>query len=411
MADKQTKSQNTDHLDTRDVGNGRNRKTWIDYVGAANSLGYTFTLNDLDDTVLVNGHPISDITEDVILAHLHELNLPNAALAKRAINTSAAEHRFHPVKNYLEKLVWDGKDNIKTLCGFLKDTHPPVVYLDKSERSFIHAALLRWLVGACAKTYQSKSMFNAMLVLVGGQGKGKSSFVRWLCSGLPDNYFEGVIKTDDKDYFGYLATNFIWEVAELGATIRRSDIEALKDYISKREVVWRPSHERHSLRKPTLASMIGTVNPDSPFLSDPTGNRRFVPVELKDIDWNYSKELSPDQIWAQAYYLYRNGESWIMCEEEMNQKREITKKYEVEDTLQEYILKYFDVDKDNKEMWTASTDIYDRLEAFTSFRVSKHGDKTKLASSIKSLDLTGGRKAIGGKKQAAGWYGISIPNS
>jgi predicted P-loop ATPase len=406
MATEKQTRPNRDDLDARDAGNGKNRKTWIDYIGAANSLGYNFALNDLDDAIEINGERKTKITESTILAHLHELNLPSVPLAKIAMDTEAARNRYHPIKKYLESLIWNGEDNIQKLCGYFVDTHDKITYLDGSQRSMFHVGLLRWLVGAIAKIYDPINAFNPVLILDGKQEKGKSYFVRWLCSDLPQYYFEGAIRPDQKDYLGYLATKFVWEVSEMASTINRSDKESLKDFISKREVTWRPSHEPYSLRKPALASMIGTVNFDGSLLNDPTGNRRFVPVEIVSIDRDYKDDLQIKQIWAQAYSLYRNGEPWVMCEEERREKLKITENYETENIYTSYILKWFTIEPGNEKIFMFTADIADRIKTFASLKLEDEALQKKIAESLRSLNLVRRQK---GTNRLRAWLGIA-PN-
>ena len=97
------------------------------------------------------------------------------------------------------------------------------------------------------------------LVLDGPQGIGKSFLVRWLCP-KERYYIEGGINTEDKDSLIRLASKWIWEVGELQATTRKADREALKDFISRRDVTVRPAYGRYDIVKPALASFIVTIN-------------------------------------------------------------------------------------------------------------------------------------------------------
>lgn len=361
--------------------------TWTNYVEAAKDLGYTFRLNDLDDKLEVNGERLTDVIEAAILSRLHARQLRNVDVARRAFITEAAANRYHPVKEYLEKLKWDGKDHIAELSAFLPDAHSPITYPDGTKRTAFHAFFRRWGIGAIAKVYDSRSGQNAMFILDGIQGKGKSYFVKWVCSPLPELHFEGAIKPDDKDYLGYLTTRWIWEVGELGATMRRADREALKAFVTLQEATYRPSYGRYPLHKPALASFIGTVNLEGELLNDPTGHRRFWPVNITNIDWTYTKKIDINQVWAQAYALYRAGEPWRLSNEEHRAHQEITALYEVEDILEGHIYKWFDVAPGNEEMYSHTTDIIHILRTYGDVKGADRSLSMQLAITLKKMGL------------------------
>ncbi len=225
-----------------------------------------------------------------------------------------------------------------------------------------------------------------MIILDGAQGKGKSHFVKWLCP-FEELHFEGAIKPEDKDYLAYLTTHWIWEVGELGATLRRADREALKAFITLQNATYRPSYGRHALHKPALASFIGTVNFEGALLSDPTGHRRFWPVSLVDLNWGYATAIDVGQLWAQAYALYRQGEPWQLCSEEREAHATICAQYEVEDVLEGYILKLFTVDPLNLDLFMATTDIIDKLRTYASLKGSDRAVAMQLSSTLHKLGL------------------------
>ena len=406
-AEEKAKAVTVDILDILDSGrfvsSDKKRKTWQDYVGGMNALGFSFRLNELDDQIEVNGKMLTDGDEKEIYGKLHEINLPNNVLADQSMTISARENRFHPVKNYLEALEWNGKDNIQELCCYLQDSHDLINYRDGSQRSMIHVGLLRWLVGACAKVYEPSRAFNPVLILDGEEGKGKSYFVEWLCSGLPDLYYEGEVKPGSNDHLGYLATKWIWEISEFGSTITHSNKESLKEFLTKKHVTWRPAYAHHALRKPALSSWIGTVNFDGSLLTDATGNRRFVPVEILDINRGYEKDIEVDQIWAQAYRLYRSGEPWVMTPEEKEEKQKITESYQSENTLEDHISQNFTLEPKNRQTHMLTIDIQDRLKKTANlddFDVTSQ----KLSSVLTKLKIKRGRFGAG---KLRGWFGVS----
>ncbi len=302
-------------------------------------LGYSFRLNLCSDTVEVNGVAIDDIIAARIRMEMRDLDIRPLAAAEDAYVTEAARNAYHPIKDYLNSISWDGADHIGALSKKLLSDDPSVAYEDGSAQPLVAVYLRRWLVGAVAKIFDQHQ--NVMLVLAGPQGIGKSAWVRWLCRSIPAYFIEAPINVNDKDSDVRLMSRFIWEVSELDATTRKADVSALKGFITRETVTVRKSYGRHDTVKPALASMIGTVNEGSGFLSDETGNRRFMVASIQFIDWSY-QTIDVDQVWAQAVALYRKGEAWRLSQNEAAIQAEQNKNYEVESALEGWILRYFD---------------------------------------------------------------------
>lgn len=383
-----------------------NSVTWTHYIEAARELGFTFRLNLVDDSLECSGERMSDVAEAELLSRLHEQGLTNVDVARRAFMTEAGFNRYHPVKDYLENLAWNGQDHIAKLCSYFTDSHEPIAYADNERRTVLHAFLYRWLVGAVGKVYDPTQNQNPMLIMDGDQGRGKSYFVKWLCSPLPHLHFEGAIRPDDKDYLVYLIGRWIWEVGELGATIRRSDREALKGFITLQDATVRPAWGRYALHKPAMASFIGTVNVEHGLLNDPTGHRRFRPVNVTSIDWAYAENVDPNQVWAQAYALYQKGETWRLTDEERQAHAEITALYEVEDIFEGHIRKWFDVDPATKDadMFEHTTDIIHVLRTYASVKGTDRGLSMEVATTLKKMGFTHENKQR--RNQQQGYMGI-----
>lgn len=302
-------------------------------------LGFRFRLNLCGGIIEVNDQPLDDITKAEIRVALRDTGLTKKiAAAEDAYLALARRNSYHPVREYLDALKWDGSDHITALTRHLHSDDPPIVYAGGMRAPLHHVYFYRWLIGAVAKAYTGAQ--NPMLVLDGPQGVGKSTLARWLCP-LPGYFVEGAINVSDKDSLVRLAGQWIWEVAELDATTRRADQSALKDFITKETVTVRKAYGKNDYRGPALASLIGTVNNTSGFLADETGSRRFLITRLHRIDLHY-KEIDPDQLWAQARQLYRDGERWELIGEEAHMQAQVNEGYEVETTLTDWLDRSFD---------------------------------------------------------------------
>jgi len=361
-------------------------------IAKLNELGYYFALNQCADRIEVNRIPMTDALEAKILVQMTDSGFKGVDNMKREIYANALDNAYHPVQDYLSSLEYDPSvDYIALLASHLHDVHTP---------SVAHRWLKRWLIGAVAKVYAAEQ--NPMLVLDGPQRLGKSEFARYLCSGLSRFYIESSIDPSNNDHKVWLMQSFLWEVAELGATTKKTDVEALKSFITLREVTVRPAYGHFALQKPAMASFIGTVNDDgSGFFSDTTGNRRFLTMTLAKIDWNYDK-IPIDKVWAQAVYLYRHGENWSLDEDEREQQNAINAIYEIEDPYMGMLHQYFTIDKDDKSLWLSSYEILMTLKDHVQLHGTLKAQSMDLSKACKRLGLVKYRKGT-----EYGYYGIT----
>ncbi len=361
-------------------------------IGKLNELGYYFRLNQCADRIEVNGMPITDALEAKILVQMTDLGFKGVDGIRRTIYANALDNSYHPVQDYLSALeYYSDRDYIAELASHLHDVHSP---------SVAYIWLKRWLVGAVAKVYEAEQ--NPMLVLDGNQGIGKSEFARYLCSGLPKFYIESNINPENNDHKIWLMQSWLWEVAELGATTHKSDVEALKSFITMREVTARPPYGHFALQKSALASFIGTVNDDgSGIFRDTTGNRRFLTMLLDSIDWNYTK-VPIDRVWAQAVYLYRHGEHIALSTEEKAIQSAINDSYEAEDPYIGMLYQHFSIDPNDKDNWLSTYDILAHLKDHTNLYGDPKRQSMDLSKALKRLKLSKQRQ--GGIQ---GYYGIA----
>ncbi len=372
-------------------GNPKSRKI-AEYVQLLKNLGYTFKYNLCTQAIECNGKPMHDLLAAEIRGKLRENGIVQTIAAEDAYMANAWSQRFHPIKDYLVSLKYRGGDAIREMAEYVSD------------RDGIFPNLIRrWLIGAVARVmgYQEQ---NRMLVLDGPQHMGKDSFVRWLGSPMPEYTHEGPILPDDKDCKLRLMSVWVWDVSELGGTTRRQDREALKAFLTTGMVRERRAYGRYDIQGPAMSSFIGTINNEGGFLSDPTGNRRFMVCKLNAIDWNYTK-LDVDQIWAQAYDLYSRGEPWNLDAEELKVVNESNEGYQIHDLVEESIVKHFQVDPNQRNWFMPTIDIMQHLET-----------KGLKFSNLKSasMDISSALTKLGLEKSAQrtrgqlvrGWIGI-----
>ncbi len=378
--------------------------------------GYTFSMCELDDTIEVNGRRIDDIMAAKMRTDARDhkyggkYGTPLTAM-EDIVRVLAARNSYHPVRRYLDDLVWDKQDHFAVLAKHLSDKHTPIIYNESTREPVVKVFLWRWMLGAVAKAYTVEGNVkpqNPMLVLSGMQGLGKSTFASWICP-LPDLFIESSIDPDSGDHLRYLVTKWIWEVGELGATTRRSDREALKSFLTKQEATFRKPYDHHPVIKPSLASFIGTVNPmNTGFLDDPTGSRRFLVTELQGIDHSYIRTVDVHQVWAQVVATYRNDQNaWRLLPVEDEKRLSINDENEVERPYEGLLSHIFDIDPLRTDWWMPTHEIADAIKTYGDAIFDETRHHGVLGATLRGFGLERKQNRIGGD-QTWGYYGISL---
>ena len=381
-----------------------------DYKAALAALGYHFKANEMNDGIYMEGTLVSDpisrkLISDLYMAKIRmdmrEYGYKGGDVVQDCIYTLALENKFHPIRDYLTSLEWNGQDNIGELAKCFTD------------KDGVFPELLQaWLVGAVDKIIGKRpGEFNPMLVLDGKQGIGKSRFVMWLGSPLPAFYMQHAINTEDKDYDIHLCSKFVWEVDELEVTTGRVDVGALKAFLSKEVVDVRKPYGHGSIQKPSTASFIGTINNlASGFLADPTGNRRFRVCTLTDIKWKYDR-LDVNQIWGQAVALLHKGKTGELSKATNEKMLEINDRYTKEDPLAFHIFQYFTVDPIHRpEKYTATAQIIQTLRELNLLGNSSTQQAfNSVGYVLTPLGCQREQKLINGKRQRV-WLGVFPKN-
>lgn len=253
-------------------------------------------------------------THDAILADwvARTFNVEfSAAKLRMAVAEAAYRRRFHPVRDYLDNLPgWDGVERVDGLL---------VKYLGADDALYVREAIRKTLVAAVARAYEPGCKFDQMLILVGPQGAGKSTFYIKLAR-FPA-WFSDSLKMDMmnriKDAGEQIQARWFVEIGEMSG-MKKADIEAVKSFVSRTSDDYRAAYAHYSETRPRQCIIVGSTNNEEGFLRDVTGNRRFWPVRIRKGETVKSRELTPevvDQIWAEAKVLYELGEELILSPE------------------------------------------------------------------------------------------------
>lgn len=252
---------------------------WVCETPWGNTKGQPRAGND-DDALRIKEWIMNCYSVEIPLIRIHE-----------AMTIVALRNAYHPLREYLDSLQWDGIPRIDSAFKRLLGADMPEPYLSEVSRRFFMACVHRAFHPGCK--------FDYVVVLEGRQGTGKSTFIEklaglgWFLDGLPN--------VADKDASLYLQGTWIVELAELDAVFKSTN-EATKAFVTRRVDKFRPPYGRTREDFPRVSVMVGSTNDDN-YLSDPSGNRRYWPVRIKKCDFK-AVEKERDQLWAEAVFHY-----------------------------------------------------------------------------------------------------------
>ncbi len=252
------------------------------------------------------GSTITDTDMNYLLLYLEEnYGLTNENKALKAIDIVANENCYHPIRNYLDQLQWDGKERIRYALHR---------FLGSEESEYNYQALKLFMLGAIHRAFHPGCKFETMLCLVGGQGAGKSTFFRFMA--IRDEWFSDDLRNlDDENVYRKLQGHWIIEMSEMMATANTKSIEGIKSFLSRQKETYKVPYETHPADRLRQCVFAGTTNRQDFLPRDRTGNRRFIPVnvyperaEIHILADEKSSRAYIDQMWAEAMVIYRSGD-------------------------------------------------------------------------------------------------------
>ena len=261
---------------------------------------------------------------------------------------------YHPLKEYLDGLPpWDGEtDYIGRLAAMVhvkESPHSPLQQDKSRERNDLSETpvrfadiLKRWMVSMIAAALNETVVNQVILTLIGRQGSYKTSFMQHILPPVLSEYYTTKSNSSrmTKDDLFTMTENLVINLEEID-TMPPSELNQLKAMVTQRYVDERRAYGRNKVHLPPVASFVATGN-NLQFLTDDTGNRRWLPFEVEDIDSPWEADIPYEGIYSQTYALYQdiNFRYWF-TDKEIQQLRGHVQQFEVPRPEYELILTYY----------------------------------------------------------------------
>jgi putative DNA primase/helicase len=282
---------------------------------------------------------IQDMQDESALIEIEDrciqMNIPHTKV-RDYLKLLAIE--YNPVKDWMESRPWDGQSRLQAFLDSITSA-------DKSLKEML---MKKWLISCVAAACEPNGVsLEGILVFQGAQGLGKTLWFKRLADYDEGWLLEGAtLNPSDKDSVKQAVSHWLVELGELQSTFKRSDMDQLKAFVTKRVDELRLPYDRAFTTYQRRTAFYASVN-EREFLIDTTGNRRFWVIPVTGIDVNHGVDMQ--QLWAEVKEtMYREGQqNWFLSPDERAQLQESNEFYRTQSSVEDLILEHVDFDSDN----------------------------------------------------------------
>ncbi|MCH3954080.1 MAG: bifunctional DNA primase/polymerase [Eubacterium sp.] len=317
-----------------------------------------------------------------------------------AFSMITGKYHLNPISARLNALPeWDHEPRIKWLLP---------KFLGAEPTEYQANVLTLFMFGAIARAYFPGTKFDYCPILAGPQGIGKSTFFRKLA--LNDEWFgDSLPALDSQKLPEYLPGKWIMELPELSAIRKSSDVEAVKSFLSRQEDVYRVPYKKYPEHRKRRCVFGGTTNSLS-FLTDVSGNRRFLPVKVGEEKPELSFFKDPEKVqqileqaWAEALYKYKhNKPALILPKESVQEAARLQEEYREVDPYKELIINF--LSRDKPEQITVQ-DLWECALGKGNYSDCKRSDSNRITAIMDNLP--GWKRCKSHKKGKSGKRGVA----
>ena len=293
---------------------------------------------------------------------------------------------YNPVKDWMESRAWDGQSR-------LQDFLDSITSVDRSLKEML---MKKWLISCVAAACEPNGVsLEGILVFQGAQGLGKTLWFKRLADYDQGWLLEGAtLNPSDKDSVKQAVSHWLVELGELQSTFKRSDMDQLKAFCTKKVDELRLPYDRAFTTYQRRTAFYASVN-EREFLIDTTGNRRFWVIPVTGIDVNHGVDMQ--QLWSEVKEtMYREGQqNWFLSPDERAQLQESNELYRTQSSVEDLILEHVDflsVDTKPVQMTKLLRDLGVNSPRMADFKdaariLSERGKEPRRSSGKKIYDL------------------------
>lgn len=370
----------------------------VQYVLSRSGVVVRYNVIKKEDEILI---PSAAFSQDnaanaslaAILSECHAADMKiQSSTLKQYLTLLADQNQYNPALTWITSRPWDGVDRLQDWYDTVK--------AQEGHTRLKETLMRRWALQAVAVLFNTGDVqARGVLTFQGVQYQGKT---RWLKSLAPDGLVNvgHILDVHNKDHVKIAISYWMTELGEIDATFKRSDLAALKSFISQQTDTFRRPYAAAEGSYPRRTVFFASVN-DKQFLRDPTGNTRYWVIPVESIATDHTVEMQ--QLWAQVLHLQQGGERHWLSPEEMTLLNEANEEFTVADPVEEMLRDKLPWDEEGAEWgWMTATNV---AEMIGIQRPGQH-EVSRIGSAVRKLN---GQRAKRSNGKTLLWTPIKRP--